>query len=389
MSTSEKGVEYGSDKAADKQKAMRASGSMGAHFSEMADNVYAHLNDEISKKIFDARMKYAITGDLGYITGLESKYRNLNSDMQVYVEKIQKGSHCLIYGAGVAGHYLAGRFKGFGVIVDAFIDPDESKGPVDKETGVKVITEKELNENKALYADKTLVVSYPVKPVADEVRKRLIGEIGIDEKNIIMGIYDWRNNQGQYFDYFGPNDNEVFVDCGCFDGATCYNFAGWCGAKGFEHIYSFEADPENYAKAKEILAPLGKCDLYPYGTADANKKVFFAADAFETSCIISREEAEKRNFEGVTEIETRALDDVLSGKRVTFIKMDIEGAEYEALQGARKLIMENRPRMAISVYHKFEDFVTLADLVLGMHPDYRLAFRHYGFDDLETVMYVE
>ena len=389
MSVEEKRIEYGSDEASDKQKALRGSGSMDAGFEEMTNNVFAHLNDEISKKIFEARMQYAKTGDLGYITGLESKYRNLNSDMQVYVEKIRKGAHCLIYGAGVAGHYLAGRFKNFGVIIDAFIDPDESKGPVDEQTGIKVITEKDLAENKALYDGKTLVISYPVKPVADEIRKRLINDIGISENNIIGGIFDWRNNQGQYFDYFEARENEVFVDCGCFDGATCYNFAGWCGSKGFDHIYSFEADPKNYARAKEILAPLGKCDLYPYGTADVNKKVYFAADAFETSCIISKEEAEKRNFEGVEEIEVRALDDVLAGKKITYIKMDIEGAEYEALQGARKLIMENRPRMAISVYHKFEDFVVLADLVLKMHPDYKIAFRHYGYDDLETVMYVE
>ena len=204
-----------------------------------------------------------------------------------------------------------------------------------------------------------------------------------------MGIFDWRNNQSQYFDYFQPGDNEVFVDCGCFDGATCFNFAGWCGSKGFDHIYSFEADPKNYEKSKELLAPLGKCELFPYGTSDCSKKVYFSSDAFETSSIISREEAEKRNFEGVTEIETVALDSILAGKRVTFIKMDIEGAEYEALMGAKNLIMENRPRMAISVYHKFEDFVTLADLVLQMHPDYHISYRHYGFDDLETVMYVE
>ena len=389
MGISEKQIEYGSDKAADNQKALRKAGNMNPGFQEMADNVYAHLNDEISKKVFEARRLYAATGDLGYITGLESKYRNLNSDMQVYVERLQKGSHCLVYGAGVAGHYLAGRFKQFGVIIDCFIDQDESKGPVDKDTGIKVINERELLENKALYGDKTVVVSYPVKPVAYEVRKRLIEDIGIDENNIRMGIFDWRNNQGQYFDYFAAGDNEVFVDCGCFDGATCYNFAGWCGHKGFDHIYAFEADKKNYEKCRETLAPLGKCDLFPFGTADANKKVYFAAEAFETSRIISRKEAEKRNFEGVEEIETRALDDVLEGKRITFIKMDIEGAEYEALLGARKLIMENRPRMAISVYHKFEDFVTLADLVLGMHPDYKIAYRHYGFDDLETVMYVE
>ena len=389
MSNSEKGVLYGTDEAADKQKALRASGNMDAGFQEMAEKVFAHLTDEISKKIFEARLKYAAEKDLGYITGLESKYRNLNSDMQVYVEKIQKGAHVMIYGAGVAGHYLFGRFKGFGVNVDCFIDQDESKGPVDGQTGIKVITEKELIDNKEIYGGKTVVISYPVKPVAHEVRKRLIDEIGIDENNIIMGIFDWRNNQGQYFDYFAPGENEVFVDCGCFDGATCFNFAGWCGSKGFEHIYSFEADPKNYEKSKELLAPLGKCELFPYGTSDANKKVYFASDAFETSCIISREEAEKKNFEGVTEVETVALDEVLAGKRVTFIKMDIEGAEYEALMGAKKLIMENRPRMAISVYHKFEDFVTLADLVLSMHPDYQIAYRHYGFDDLETVMYVE
>lgn len=389
MSVSEKSIEYGSDKAADKQKALRESGSVNTCFPDMARNVYSHLNDEISKRVFEARMLYASTGDIGCITGLESKYRNLNSDMQVYVEKLQKGAHCLIYGAGVAGHYLAGRFKRFGVKIDAFIDQDKSKGTVDAETGIKVITEKDLCENIALYSGKTLVISYPVKPVADEIRKRLVDDIGIDEKNIRMGVFDWRNNQGQYFDYFEAKENEVFVDCGCFDGSTCFNFAGWCGHKGFDHIYSFEADPKNYERSKKTLEALGKCDLYPYGTADANKKVYFAADAFETSCIISREEAEKRNFEGVEEIETVALDDILEGKRITFIKMDIEGAEYEALLGARKLIMENRPRMAISVYHKFEDFVTLADLVLGMHPDYRIAYRHYGFDELETIMYVE
>lgn len=389
MSIAEKRVEFGSEKAADKQKALRGSGNTDTGFTEKARNVYAHLNDEISRKIFEARILYASTGDIGYITGLESKYRNLNSDMQVYVEKLQKGSHCLIYGAGRAGHYLAGRFKQFGVKVDGFIDPDESIGPADEATGIRIITEKELNENKAIYSDKTFVISYSKKDVADEVKRRLIEDTGISEKNICMGIFDWRNNQGQYFDYFEARENEVFVDCGCFDGATCYNFAGWCGHKGFDHIYSFEADPENYKKSKEALAPLGKCDLYPYGTANKNKKVCFAADAFETSCIISKEEAEKRNFEGVKEIETVALDDVLEGKRITFIKMDIEGAEYEALQGARKLITENRPRMAISVYHKFEDFVTLANLVLEMHPDYRIAFRHYGFDELETIMYVE
>lgn len=389
MSIEDKRVAFGSDEAADKQRALRGSGNMNEDLMEMARNVYAHLNDEISKKIFEAKLLYASTGDVGYITGLEPKYRNLSSDMQLYVEKLTKGSHCLIYGTGRAGHYLAGRFKGFGVVVDAFVDNDDNRSQVDEATGIRILTEKELKDNKALYEGKTFIISYSVKDVALEVKARLMNEVGVSEKDIRMGIFDWRNNQGQYFDFFEAKENEVFVDCGCFDGSTCYKFAGWCGHKGYEHIYSFEADPVNYEKSRKLLEPLGKCDLYPYGTSDVKKKVYFAADAFETSCIISEEEAKKRNFEGVEQIETIALDDVLEGKRITFIKMDIEGAEYEALVGARRLIGENRPRMAISVYHKFEDFITLADLVLSMHFDYKISFRHYGFDELETIMYVE
>ena len=389
MSIEDKRVAFGSDEAADKQRALRGSGNMNEDLMEMARNVYSHLNDEISKKIFEAKLLYASTGDVGYITGLEPKYRNLSSDMQLYVEKLTKGSHCLIYGTGRAGHYLAGRFKGFGVVVDAFVDNDDIQSQVDEATGIRILTEKELKDNKALYEGKTFIISYSVKDVALEVKARLMNEVGVSEKDIRMGIFDWRNNQGQYFDFFEAKENEVFVDCGCFDGSTCYKFAGWCGHKGYEHIYSFEADPVNYEKSRKLLEPLGRCDLYPYGTSDVKKKVYFAADAFETSCIISEEEAKKRNFEGVEQIETIALDDVLEGKRITFIKMDIEGAEYEALVGARRLIGENRPRMAISVYHKFEDFITLADLVLSMHSDYKISFRHYGFDELETIMYVE
>lgn len=355
----------------------------------MAQNVYAHLSDETSRKIFEARCMYAMTGDVGFITGLEAKYRNLNSDMEVYAEHLKKGDHLIVYGAGVAGHYLAGRFKHFGVNIDAFIDEDESKGEWDETTGIRIIKEKDLRENKALYADKHFVISYPVKPVANGIKKRLMEEIGVKEENISMGVYDFRNNPSQYFDKFEAGENEVFVDCGCFDGGTCFRFAGWCGRKGYEHIYTFEADPANQVNCKKLLANLGNCELFPYGVAEKNEKVYFASRAFEDSSIISQEEAEKMNFEGVTTIETISLDEVLKGKRITFLKMDIEGAEYGALLGAKNLIKENRPRMAISIYHKFEDFITIPNLILEMNPEYEITFRQYGLDELETIMYVE
>ena len=360
-----------------------------SEFIRMSRNVYAQLTDDISKKIFEARSMYALTGEVGAMTGLGAKYRNASSDIESYAEKIGSGMHVLIYGAGGAAHYLAGRFMRFGAIIDAFIEPDESKGNRDALTGIRIITEQELIDNRAIYGSSNVIISYSVKSVADETKKRLIERAGIAEENIAMGAYDWRNNSSQYFDYFEPGDNEVFVDCGCFDGGSCFRFAGWCGHRGYDHIYSFEADPANYGKCKAVLENLGKCELYPYGTAGERGKVYFESKAFEDSRIISKEEAESMDFKGVDMIETVALDEVLEGKRVTFIKMDVEGAEYEALLGAQKLIRENHPRMAISIYHKPEDYITLPNLVLEMNPDYRITFRHYGLDDLETIMYVE
>ena len=81
------------------------------------------------------------------------------------------------------------------------------------------------------------------------------------------------------------------------------------------------------------------------------------------------------------------LDTCLKDKKVTFIKMDVEGAELEALKGARDLILINRPKLAICIYHKVDDIFTLPQYLLSLHSDYKFALRHYGLSDTETVLY--
>ena len=72
---------------------------------------------------------------------------------------------------------------------------------------------------------------------------------------------------------------------------------------------------------------------------------------------------------------------------MTFIKMDIEGAELEALRGAESIIRKQRPKLAICVYHKPEDIWTIPMYILSLQNDYRLFLRHYSFGDTETVLY--
>ncbi len=364
-------------------------GETNIEFINMARVVYASLSDDISKRIFEARMMYAMTGRVAALTSLDAKYRNLTSDMECYAQKIKPNSHVIMYGAEGAAHYLAGRFKYFGVSIDAFVDPEDNKGKNDPATGVPIISEKELFEQRVMYSDKTFIISYSKKNRVDEIKQKLVKELGVKEENICYGIYDFRNSQSQYFDYFSPRDNEIFVDCGCYDGGTCMRFIGWCGEKGYDQIYTFEADTENYPKCEKALSNIDKCKLYNYGIAREKNKVYFASRGFETSSIISEEDAKKKDFEGVSTIETISLDEVLEGKEITYLKMDIEGAEYDAILGAKNLIEKNHPRMAISIYHSPEDFVTIPYLLLQLQPDYRIVFRHYALDELETVMYAD
>ena len=77
----------------------------------------------------------------------------------------------------------------------------------------------------------------------------------------------------------------------------------------------------------------------------------------------------------------------MGSRKVTFLKMDIEGSELAALRGAERIIREQRPKLAICVYHKPEDLWEIPSLLLSYHPDYKLYLRHYSINETETVLY--
>lgn len=81
------------------------------------------------------------------------------------------------------------------------------------------------------------------------------------------------------------------------------------------------------------------------------------------------------------------LDEIAGDRRITFIKMDIEGAEKEALVGAQNIIRNQKPKLAISIYHKKEDIWELPALLLEMNPEYQFYLRHYSLREAETVLY--
>lgn len=115
------------------------------------------------------------------------------------------------------------------------------------------------------------------------------------------------------------------------------------------------------------------------GLWDCRKQAVFASGAKGASRIADM---------GNSTIQVDRLDAMLpESEPVTFIKMDLEGAELHALGGAKQTIQRYRPKLAVSIYHKPEDIWEIPGIILKLNPDYRLYLRHYSIAAAETVVY--
>ena len=87
-------------------------------------------------------------------------------------------------------------------------------------------------------------------------------------------------------------------------------------------------------------------------------------------------------------IQCVAIDQVLQGFNPTFLKIDVEGAEYQALTGARSTITENKPDMVISLYHDLRDIWELPLFIKSWDLGYKFYIRVYGKGGNATMLYV-
>ena len=198
---------------------------------------------------------------------------------------------------------------------------------------------------------------------------RLTGNLGA------MAGFEYAADR-QYFEPFIALDKgEVFVDGGGFDGYTSEEFARRC--PDFAGIHFFEPSEKTLSAAKEKLAHLEHVHFHQLGLYDQRATLRFDADSGSASRISDT---------GGETIEVACLDDAVEG-RITFIKLDLEGAEPNALSGSREHILNDHPKLAVAVYHHPAHFWQIPKLVLGMRDDYRVYLRHYTEGWTETVMF--
>lgn len=189
---------------------------------------------------------------------------------------------------------------------------------------------------------------------------------------------------------FHLEENEILLDCGAFDGDTAIEFVNACRRQhvDYEEIISFEADADNYLMLLENTKNLKKLKALNTGVWSHKTRLSFlnSGQAFITEARVL-EDAVMDSNDGISYINTSTIDEIASEKKVTLIKMDIEGAEIQALIGAEQTIKRHQPKLAISVYHKKEDLFEIPLLIKRYCPEYKIYIRHLSSNLCETVMF--
>ena len=164
------------------------------------------------------------------------------------------------------------------------------------------------------------------------------------------------------------DENEVLVDLGAFNGDTVNDYVA--SYTGYKRIYCYEIVPKIYEALKDNLKHLSNIEFRAKGAGSKNGTLFI-------SDIEPHETMHKLVETGKVEVPVVSIDEDVTEK-LTFIKMDIEGGEQEALHGCKRHIIEDKPKLAISIYHNNEDIWKCARIIDEINPNYNFYFRYSG-----------
>ena len=180
-------------------------------------------------------------------------------------------------------------------------------------------------------------------------------------------------------------EHESFVDCGAYNGDSLKVFLEKVNRR-FDNFYAFEMEHKNFEELtkfveNECVPFQNKIQLFNYGVWNERKKILISAGKGNASSILNLD-----NTEG-EQVGLCALDEIIGNQPVSFIKMDIEGAELEALQGAKNIIQTQKPTLAICIYHKYEDIYTIPLYIKSLVEGYKIYFRCHNYMGQDFICY--
>jgi FkbM family methyltransferase len=202
----------------------------------------------------------------------------------------------------------------------------------------------------------------------------------VDCQALIFSLF-----RGQYFYskdgvVIAPAAGDAVIDGGACTGDTAAVFSNAVGPAG--HVYSFDpvADHLRVLEHNTKQFVYGNVTVMPYGLSDVN--------VFAKPIVLDRYAPGFSS--GNNHVPLRSIDFLVKHneiERISFIKLDVEGAEMATLRGARESIQRFKPKLAISLYHKPNDLFEIILHIKREFPFYTCYVDHYTIHAEETVLY--
>lgn len=179
-------------------------------------------------------------------------------------------------------------------------------------------------------------------------------------------LFDCETPNGEiYENILKFNNNETYFDLGAYRGDTVGEFL--TVIKDYEKIIAVEPDKKTYSKLCLATEKVENITNVNACVSDIDGAMQFDMQGSRGSTV----------GKGDSVITSVTVDALAKSNTPTYIKMDIEGAEADAIKGGRYTIMQYKPKMQIACYHKSEDLILIAQEVLRLNPDYTLYLRHF------------
>lgn len=350
--------------------------------------LYDRLQDEQSKDTFWSRLAFDLEPSMTNMMKLCACGGLVNPEQlkewkAAFQSLNQNGEKIVLYGASIVGRAIAAALQYEQINFWAFCDRAYAKFP-DGLMGKPVISPNELFDHPDQYYVVNSMSLFNYQEIDQLLREhnfpenRILRYLGVPAKN-------------QYFEF--PSlyrKGTAFVDCGCYNCGDCYQFVQWSDGQ-YSRIFAFEPDSGNVENCQRLLKenPIRNLSLIPAGVSDSAKIVEFGANGGATSHIMGDDLVDScaNVVANRVTMQTTTIDETVGSETVGLLKMDIEGAELDALHGAQNTIIRDKPLLAICVYHKQGDTLAIMDYLQQIVPDYRFWLRHYGSASTETILY--
>jgi len=355
---------------------------------EVAKKIFSKLQDEESRELFSCRYNYFKDGNYEHLwdeLSIRNKYKYKSIESTMYKKdanyKIINGffskDGCVLFGAGANLRISLKLFQRKSIKIHCICDSDVAKqGKLLAEHTI-ISPEQMLSE----YSELPIIITPHLENIQKEIYNYLISR-GVSDDIIFFLDYE---REKQYFGvpFICKQPNEIYIDAGCFDGETILDFNAFTEGT-YSKIYGFEPDRECFAKTRKTIEKAGieNVVMVQKGLWNASTTLHFDRTKIDMAgCKISED--------GADSIETISIDEaVCSYDKITFIKMDIEGAEREAIEGGANTIRSCMPRLAICIYHKPDDVLAIPEAILSISINYIFYIRHHApWVGNETVLY--